>query len=77
MEEQSLRENQPRVKFAAKYKGTLEVFFETFPTLVNQFESVCIKLRSNLTSLENFGVAPVLPDGKVINYNYLSYKLGL
>ena len=65
MEEQSLREKQPRVKFAANYKGTLEVFFEKYPAGRKQFESLCFTLRDNLWDLEYHGVAPVLPDGKV------------
>lgn len=66
LESQSLLSGGERVKFKAKLIGSLQDFFELYPACVDEYEQLCSALKEHCHQLEECGVTPVLPDGKVL-----------
>ena len=65
MEEESLLEGGPRVKFSAGWNGTIDGLLTTDKQLESQFLAAMKSMVDVVRELEQAGVTPVLPDGKV------------
>ncbi|KAI0215586.1 hypothetical protein LSAT2_032348 [Lamellibrachia satsuma] len=65
VEEKSLEAGECRVKFSARWKGTIQEFFLERPSAKSTFETTAKKLSEALSIIEQTGAAPVMPDGKV------------
>lgn len=65
MEEQSLANNEARVKFSTTWKGKLSDVLDNDSSLCAQFDAIVPLLADVLWEFEQAGVTPVCADGKV------------
>ena len=66
-EEASLAAGGARVKFKSQWLGSQDELFAKYDGLREEYERVCTDLAQQMNELERSGVAPVAPDGKVLN----------
>ncbi|CAH1789157.1 unnamed protein product [Owenia fusiformis] len=62
-EDKSLRSGEARVKFAVKFKSTIQQYLT--PAQRSTQRDLCASLAKALWEIEESGAAPVAPDGKV------------
>ena len=70
-EEASLAAGRARVKFKSQWLGSQDALFAKYDGLREEYERVCTDLAQQMNELEKSGVAPVAPDGKVLNVSLL------